>query len=249
MCVGVSGFLPSFLCVSSRHDSPLWSSLTDSCSPNLLGLLLSKRGTLSLLFSVRWCSRRQNFPSFSALKLFIGKSLPFLFTPIWICAPRFKTVQKESHRTFVSCGQRLDLLHQRAPVEPARGRGYDGGGRFLHGKRRPGGHSSKNGRFVRKKTLICDPAPALTAVPLPPRSTLSTGGLAPASPRPSRSSPKKSWPTVLSRPSPRTPPPPLLRGSLAGVGEIRRCLYRLELVSGLTNTHEGTKKNPAWTYT
>lgn len=119
-------------------------------APNLLGLLLSKCRTLSLLFNVRWCNRRQNFPSFSALKLFIGKSLPFLFTPVWICAPQFKTVQKQSDRTFVSCGQRLDLLHQRAPVEPARGRGYDGGGRFLHSKRRPGGHSSKNGRFVRK---------------------------------------------------------------------------------------------------
>lgn len=152
MCVGVSGFLSSFLCVSSRHVSPFWSSLTDSYSPNLLGLLLSKRRTLSFLFNVRWCSRRQNFPSFSALKLFIGKSLPFLFTPIWICAPRFTTVQKQSDRTFVSCGQRLDLLHQHAPVEPARGRGYDGGGRFLHSKRCPGGHSSKNGRFVRKNS-------------------------------------------------------------------------------------------------
>lgn len=53
-------------------------------------------------------------------------------------------------RLFVSCGQRVDRLHQRAPVKPARGRGYDGGRWFLHSECCLGNHSSENGRFVRK---------------------------------------------------------------------------------------------------
>lgn len=157
------------------------------------------------------------FPS--SLKLFIGKSLPFLFTPIWICAPRFKAVCRNSltaHLCLADSGwiASISVLQTNLPVAVV--------------MMVVAGFFTVNAVLavillklvgLWGKNLIY--GPALTAVPLPPRSTLSTGGLVPASPRPSRSSPKKSWPTVLSRPSPRTPPPPLLRGSLAGVGEIR----------------------------
>lgn len=199
---------------------------------------------------MRWWNRCQNFPSFTALDLVKGKFLKFLCGSVLrSLSPCAETV---TPRLFVSCRQRVDRLHQRARVKPARGRGYDGGRWFLHSECCLGNHSSENGRFTRKiflrftirlncggkktknitsisrlmfdsssQELIYKAASALMAVPLPLRSTLSTGGPVPASPRPSRSSPRRSWPTEPSRPLLQMPPPLLLRGSLAGVGEIR----------------------------
>lgn len=290
------GFLlQSFACLLATFllSDHLWQT---AALLTCLGCCFVSAGLFQFLFNMRWWNRCQNFPSFTALNLLKGKLLTFLSNVNRCCLNGLNLcADTVTPHLFVSCGQRLDRLHQRAPVKPARGRGYDGGRWLLHSECCLGSHSPENSRFIRKiflgftiklnwkepqniiigfffllllminesasvnrlifgyrvKKLIYKPASSLMAVPLPLRCTLSTGGPVPASPRPSRSSPKKSWATEPSRPSLQMPPPLLLRGSLAGVGEIRQCPAPLPPQTGLgSDQHPSAaleeKKTTTW---